>query len=141
MECVPEAELRDRSAHLQKLLVSEDIDAALVTQNADLFYFAGIVNRAYLYIPAKGEPVLFFARGAGRVRAETKLRQVVELEQLKDLPAALRKMGYALPERLGMESDVLPAALYFRYQSIFAPAQLVDASPLIRKIRMIKSHW
>ena len=36
---------------------------------------------------------------------------------------------------------MLPVALYFRYQSIFAPAQLVDASPLIRKIRMIKSNW
>lgn len=141
MEFVPELELRNRAARLQKLLVNEGLDAALVTQNADLFYFAGIVNRAYLYIPAEGEPVLFLARGAERAHAETRLRKVADLQQLKDLPAMIREMGYALPERMGMECDVLPVALYFRYEKIFSPTSLADASPLIRNVRMIKSEW
>lgn len=141
MERVPEAELQSRCKRLQQKLIAEEIDAALITQNADLFYFAGIVNRAYLYIPAAGEPILFFAQGAGRVREETNLRQVVELPQLKNLPDMLRQNGYSQPRRVGMECDVLPTALYFRYQAVFSPAALMDVSRLVRETRMIKSEW
>ena len=141
MARVPESELQGRICCLQKLLVAETIDAALITQNADLLYFTGAVNRAYFYVPATGEPVLFIARGAERLRNETAIRQVEELNHLKEMPAALKQMKYLLPERLGMESDVLPASLFFRYETIFAPAHLVDVSSLIRRVRAKKSAW
>ncbi len=141
MACVPEMEIQERIGSLQKLLVAEGVDAALITQNADLFYFTGAVNRAYFYIPAVGEPILFIARGAERLHDETTVRRVVVLNHVKEMPSALRQMNCLFPERLGVESDVVPASLFFRYESIFSPARLVDVSALIRRVRSKKSAW
>ena len=126
MKCVPESELQNRVLRLQKLLAAEAVDAALITQNADLLYFTGTVNRAYLYVPVMGEPVLFVARGAERMRSETNIRHVVDLRQLREIPAELKNMGYHLPERLGMESDVLPANPVFFAMNQFFSTSLFD---------------
>jgi Xaa-Pro dipeptidase len=40
-----------------------------------------------------------------------------------------------------MELDVLPVNLFERYRSVFPDAGYVDASPLIRRVRMIKSSY
>ena len=45
------------------------------------------------------------------------------------------------PAKIGMELDVLPANLYFMYSSLFADADIVDVSPIIRKIRAVKSAY
>lgn len=42
---------------------------------------------------------------------------------------------------MGLELDVLPASLYLKYQKMFAPAEIVDISGLIRSTRMIKSSY
>jgi Xaa-Pro aminopeptidase len=45
------------------------------------------------------------------------------------------------PRRIGLEMDILPAAFYVTYQELFPNAELVDISPLIRGVRMVKSHY
>jgi Xaa-Pro aminopeptidase len=138
---VSKSELDDRCERFQKLLRQRGIDAALIVQNADLYYFSGIVHRAYLYIPAEGPPVLLGGRGSERIAEESCLDRVASLTQLRDLPSVLQGWGYPFPTILGLESDVLPASLYARYTEIFAPAAIVDVSALIREVRMIKSAW
>lgn len=138
---VSKSELDDRCGRFQKLLRQRGIDAALIIQNADLYYFAGIVHRAYLYIPAEGSPFLLGGRGSERISEETCLERVASLTQLRDLPTVLRGWGYPFPTSLGLESDVVPASLYARYTEIFAPASIVDVSALIREVRMVKSAW
>ena len=49
---VPAAELQRRIAGLQEVLREQDLDAALLQQNADLYYYAGTVQQSYLYVPA-----------------------------------------------------------------------------------------
>jgi Xaa-Pro dipeptidase len=48
----PAAELAGRIAGLQAGLAALGLDAALVQQNADLFYYAGTIQQSYLYVPA-----------------------------------------------------------------------------------------
>lgn len=40
-----------------------------------------------------------------------------------------------------MEFDVLPVALFERYRKVWPMAEFSDATPLIRQVRMIKSHY
>ncbi|MCL6560530.1 MAG: Xaa-Pro peptidase family protein, partial [Firmicutes bacterium] len=73
-------------------------------------------------------------------RRESALENVVPLENLKDLPGKLLADGYNL-KRIGFELDVLPAGLYLYYQKLFNPAEILDASLLIRTVRAVKSPY
>ena len=54
---VPRAEIKRRLAAFQETLRAARIDAAVVVQNADLYYLAGTVQQSQLLVPADGEPV------------------------------------------------------------------------------------
>jgi len=46
-----------------------------------------------------------------------------------------------IPTNLGLELDVLPTQLYFRYQALFPQVRMVDASHGIRMTRAVKSNF
>ena len=57
-------------------------------------------------------------------------------------PASLPSYGYPEPKRIGMELDVLPVNFFERYrQGLSRTPNSCDATPLIRKVRMIKTHY
>ena len=60
---------------------------------------------------------------------------------LKKIPGILHEMGHAMPQKLGMELDVLPVNLYRQYQQIFPNAEMTDISTPIRLIRAVKSDF
>ena len=78
---VPQSELNTRLAALQQALDVEGLDAALVVQHADLFYFCGAVNRAILYVPVAGTPLLFALPGSERIREETLFPRIENLSR------------------------------------------------------------
>lgn len=141
MRYTPKTELDQRVAKLQELLKQQDIDGVIIVQNADLFYFTGTVQQSHLFIPAEGRPVLLVKKSYERAREESSLDNIVYLESLKDIFAVLQSYDYSGFKTLGFELDVLPANLYMRYQKFFKPVNIVDASPLIRTVRMVKSTY
>ena len=68
---VSAAELSARAAALQATLAARALDAALIVQNADLYYFSGTVQQSYLSVPAQGEATLFVRKLAERARLES----------------------------------------------------------------------
>ena len=141
MTVVPQSELNARLAALQQTLDGEGIDAALIMQHADLFYFSGAVNRAILYVPAAGAPLLMALPGAERIREETPFSRIEALDRQENLPAFLQEQGYEPPKLLGLECDVLPASVHSRLTGLFSGAQVADISAMIRRLRMVKSAW
>lgn len=141
MRYTPKEEIVGRISRLQGLLREHNVDGALIVQNADLFYFTGTVQRAHLFVPAEGKPVLMVRKDLDRARRESPLDHVVRLDNLRDLLPTLEAYGYGPPKRIGLELDVLPANLYFRYRELLAPARTVDVSPLIRTVRAVKSPY
>lgn len=137
----PKTELDQRVAKLQEFLKKQDIDGVIIVQNADLFYFSGTVQQSHLFIPAEGRPVLLVKKSYERAREESSLDNIVYLDSLKDIFTVLQSYGYSGFKTLGFELDVLPANLYMRYQKLFKPANIVDASPFIRTVRMVKSNY
>ncbi|GFO63801.1 Xaa-Pro peptidase family protein [Geomonas paludis] len=141
MRLTPKNELEYRYRKLQVEMAAAGMDAVLMVQNADLFYFTGTVQTGVLYIPVSGAPLYLVRRDFMRARMESGLAHVVPLPSLNQLAGLIAEHGHPLPQRLGLELDVLPVNLYQKYLSLFPNVQALDASPAIRRVRMIKSHY
>lgn len=137
----PKAELDRRIEILQHHLQQNEVDAALILQRVDLFYFAGTIQQGNLYIPARGEPLLMANKSSERARAESAINRIVNLDSPKRISEILKAEGYSRPRRIGLELDVLPTNLYFTYRKLFADAEMVDISLPIRMIRAVKSEY
>ncbi len=135
----PRDELDGRIAQFQRYLTASGLDGALILQNTDLFYLAGTAQQAHLFVPAAGPPVLMVRNSLARAQAESALDHIVALKSPRQIADILEAHGHAPPERLGMELDVIPAALYLQYARLFAGATLTDISPGLRRIRAVKS--
>ncbi|MCL4514916.1 MAG: Xaa-Pro peptidase family protein [Firmicutes bacterium] len=136
----PARELSARTRKLQELMSQNDLDGALIVQKADLFYFSGTAQNAYLFIPTQGEPFLMVKKSFKRAGEESALKNVAPLKGLEEVAGSVstqvKEKG-----RLGLEFDVLPASQYLKFKSIFPQLELVDVSKYIREIRMIKSPY
>src|SRR6266545_4254749 len=126
MRLTPKNELEFRYRKLQEYMAAEGLDAVIMLQNADLFYFTGTIQSGNLYVPAEGEPIYMVRRDFGRARMESGLNRLVPFASMKDIPAILAEHGYSLPVRIGMELDVLPVNLFERYRKVFPDGQFSD---------------
>ena len=141
MRLTPATELEYRCKKLQDYMIADGLDAVIIVQNADLFYFTGTVQSGNLYVPAQGQPIFMVRKESGRARMESGLKEVIPFSSMKDIPGILLQYRYPEPKRIGMELDVLPVNFYQRYKNVYPNAEFMDATPLIRKVRMIKSHY
>ena len=141
MRITPAGELEVRYRKLQSLMQKEGLDAVLMMQNADLFYFTGSIQQGVLYVPVQGEPVYMVRKDLGRARMECGLKEIVPFKSPKDIPAILSDFSLSSPEKAGMELDVLPVALYQRFAKVLPGADILDATPLIRTVRAVKSDY
>ena len=138
---IPESELTNRIQTLQENLAQSDMEAALIIQKADLFYFSGTIQQAYLYVPVSGDPILMVNKSQERARAESNLPVVEPLNRPKEIPDILKRRGLGLPKQLGMELDVLPTAQYFNFTSLFPGSEIADISNSVRMMRAVKSEY
>ncbi|MDA8306934.1 MAG: Xaa-Pro peptidase family protein [Deltaproteobacteria bacterium] len=142
MEKVPASEIANRLIMLQALLQQNGVDAAIIRQNADLFYFTGTVQDSHLIVPSSGEPVLLVRRNIERTEDFSPVRPVIGIKSLGELAQSVREACGGEPETLGFELDVIPVNTFSLYsKKIFPKQRIVDISGLIRRVRMIKSTW
>jgi Xaa-Pro aminopeptidase len=133
-------EIRGRITRLQEALARQGADGALLVQKADLYYFSGTDQDAHLWVPVSGEPLLLVRKSLERAVRDAQIDRIVPLESLRELAERLEAPG-GPPRRIGIELDVIPAALYLRYGRALPDAELLDASPLVRSVRMVKSAY
>ncbi|MDW7645551.1 MAG: Xaa-Pro peptidase family protein [Desulfuromonadales bacterium] len=141
MRITPATELTRRIHSLQALMQAEGLDGMLMMQNADLFYFTGSIQQGLLYVPVSGEALYLVRKDYTRARMECGLKEVHPLKSPKDLPGRLSDFGYPLPQKVGMELDVLPVVHFQRMQKILGDCAVVDGTPLIRTVRAVKSKY
>ncbi|MBC2712279.1 MAG: aminopeptidase P family protein [Desulfosarcina sp.] len=137
----PKTEIDDRIEKLQKRLIQESIDGALILQNTDLFYFSGTIQQSHLYIPAQGQPLLMVRKSLERAKKESPLSAIIPLKSPKQLIPLIRENGLKPPAVMGMELDVLPTNLYFSYKKLFPEVDIRDISIPIRIVRSVKSDY
>lgn len=133
----PKEEISARLAGLRGKLVQAGLDAAVVVQNADLYYFAGSVQQGILVVPAEGEPVYFVRKVYERAVAESPVEIIRPISSPKEVPAWFEKKGVSF-RSLGFEMDVMPVHTFNRYAGLFPGARAEDVSPAIRELRAVK---
>lgn len=141
MRITPASELKIRVAKLQDEMVIHNLEAALMVQNADLFYFTGAIQQGALYVPAEGEALYLVRKDYARGRMESGLKEVIPFKSPRDIPGILAEFGYAMPGTVGMELDVVPVAVMQRFQAGLGGCAVSDVTPLIRNVRAVKSSY
>ncbi|GAA3410924.1 Xaa-Pro peptidase family protein [Paenibacillus hodogayensis] len=138
-------ERAERRRRLQSKMKETGIDAFLITQNVDLYYFVGSVQTGYLVVPSAGEATYFVRRSVVRAKEEAD----VAVEELSSMRGFGTRLAQSYPELFGKpegektivaaEYDVLPVQQFQRLEGALPGARWVDGSMLIRELRMIKS--
>jgi Xaa-Pro dipeptidase len=142
MEQVPVSELNSRMAHLQRQLVRQGLDLAMIAQAADLFYYTGTLVDGYLAVPPRGAPKLLVRRPQERLAEQRPAWPVRYFINFKELRLLLAKEDLWPQALVGLELDVMPTALYLRLcHQVFKEHKIVDLSPFIRRQRMVKSSY
>jgi Xaa-Pro aminopeptidase len=135
----PGEECLQRVSNLKDLMAREGIAFCLIMQNADLFYFAGSVQKGVLVVPLEGAPLFFVQRSVDRAQAESPFR-VIGIGSDKEIGRQLKDEG-AFKGKGGMELDVVPAALYERFKGITGCDDFADISGIVKALRMVKSPF
>ena len=68
MRLTPATELEHRCKRLQDLMAEQGLDAVIIVQNADLFYFTGTTQSGCLYVPVQGQPIYMARKEFSRAR-------------------------------------------------------------------------
>ncbi|MBW1797990.1 MAG: aminopeptidase P family protein [Deltaproteobacteria bacterium] len=134
-------EIDERLKRFQERLAANGVDGAILLQKTDLYYLSGTDQDAHLWAPAHDTPLLMVRKSLERAKEDSTIEEIVPLPGFSQVPELIREHTKKLPKRLGLELDILPSRLYISYQKLFPDAEMVDISPLIRGIRMVKSDY
>ena len=136
---IPKEEIEHRIARVRAGMRENGIEALLIFQKMDFYYLSGTTQDGLLFLPLEGRPLLMIKRELERAKIETPLEDVTAFKSNRKLPSLIQDRAGELPKTLGLELDVLPVRDYFRYQELFQGTKLMDASPILRDVRKIKS--
>ncbi|GHU88547.1 peptidase M24 [Bacteroidia bacterium] len=132
----PANDLKLRWGRLQELLSEEGTDACLISSSVNIYYLTGMVFNGFVYLPVNGNPVYF-------VRRPEDLRHPCALfiRKAEDIPSLLLKNNLGIPGSVLLEADQMTYSEHLRLQALFPVAKIGNATPLLRKQRMIKTPW
>ncbi len=123
-------ELTRRLTRLRSLMADAAIDAILVTDHADQYYLTGRVFEGFVFVDAA--EIRFFIRRPVELSGEN----VVYIRKPEDIPAHIDRM----PATIGLEMDLISYSQVTRLAKAFAPATPVNANPVIRDARSVKTE-
>ena len=132
----PADDLRTRWTRLQEFLIKDGADACLIASTVNIYYLTGVVFNGFVYMPSSGDPIYFHRRPEGLQHP-----CAVSIRKAEDIPELLLKNKLEMPKRILLEADQMTYSEYIRLQTVFPDSETGNATPLLRKQRMIKTPW
>lgn len=132
----PKEDLQIRWNRVQTLMKETGAEACLIAHPVNLYYLSGKIVNGYIYLPVEGEPVEFIQRPAGQEG-----ERIVSIRKPEEIPVLLLQRGCKLPSSICLEADQITYNEYLRLEKIFQPSPSGNATPILRKSRMIKTPW
>ena len=152
------AEFEGRCARAQTLMTEQGLDAFFVTIKANVRYFTGFDSQFwesptrpwFLVVPREGLPVAIVPEIGEAGMAATWISDIRSwpaprpaddgISLLTACLSACRRRFGRIGAELGAENALrMPTADLLRLRDSLSPAEVVDASPLLRQLRMVKS--
>ncbi|MCI9607589.1 MAG: aminopeptidase P family protein [Muribaculaceae bacterium] len=130
---LPHDEFTLRLDNIRKALKSNNIDAAVISDNANIYYLTGRVFAGYIYIPAAG-PEIFFVRRPVGLEGDG----VVYIRKPEQMAESI---GLNAPETLALELDITSWTDIQRLSAVFPESKIANASPVMRAVRSVKSPY
>jgi Xaa-Pro aminopeptidase len=137
----PLREIENRLTKIEAGVEKQGIEGLLVVEKMNLYYLSGMTQDGLLFIPLEGRPLLMIKRELERAIVESPLKQIVALKSIRELPTLIQNHYGKRLNSLGLELDVLPVKDYFKFQELFPNTRFIDASPILRETRKIKSPF
>lgn len=128
-----EQEIAGRISRIARELSSQGIDAMLLSSFVNLYYTSGRVFCGYAYVTASGDATYFIKRPIGLENGN--VQYIRKPEQIADAIAVHKPASVAL--ELGSASYNTVS----RLQNVFGDAKIADATPIINKLRSVKSEF
>lgn len=128
-------EHQTRISRYQQGLAERGLAGGLLLNAVDVFYLSGTGQNGALWVPAAGEPVLLVRKSFARARSETGIADVRPFPSSKELAAALGAAG-----KVGVAFEAVPQGTLDFWRKCLPGAELVDAGPILRDLRQVKSE-
>lgn len=139
MELIPSALRHEAALHISRIQenMPDGCDALLIGSNANIYYASLRYFRGYVYVPRNGNALYMVIRPNSFDTAD----DVMHIRKPEDIPALLDGMGIPVPRTLALEEDVLTFSDITRLTKAFNPERRINASPVLRAARMVKTPW
>lgn len=134
---LPADEQKKRLSRIYALMDQAGIDAAVIRDNANIYYLTGRIFRGYIFLQRNCEPICFVRRPSVLVG-----NAVHNIRKPENMPAILAEAGIEVSPATAFELDSLPYGEAMRLASIFgAEKPAANISPVMRKARAVKTPF
>jgi len=136
---VPLTELKNRMECFQKLmdLSNPGWEIAVIFSKINLYYFTGTMQDGMLIVPKNGEATFWVRRSYERALDESLFPNIELMNSFRDAAKSISE----LPDTVYLETEVVPLALYQRFQKYFPFKNVKSVDPQISAVRAIKSEY
>ncbi len=130
------ADIAIRCRKVQSAMAEEGLDAVLVHSNLNNLYLSGRIFAGCTFVPAQGAPLYFVRRPSG-----VEGSNVYTIRKPEEVPEILAGLGWAPPQRVGLEAAELSHLNWLRLEALWPTARAVSASALLAAARAVKTHY
>jgi Xaa-Pro aminopeptidase len=136
---VPLTELKNRMYNFRKQMdiSNPEWEIAVIFSKINLYYFTGTMQDGMLIIPRHGEATLWARRSYERALDESLFPSIEPMNSFRDAAKSIN----VLPDTVYLETEVVPLALYQRFQKYFPFNNFKPVDPQICAVRAIKSEY
>lgn len=138
-EKVPFAELKNRMSCFRKQMdiSNPDWEMTVIFSKINLYYFTGTMQDGILIIPKNEEATFWVRRSYERTLDESLFLSIEPMSSFRDAAKNVSR----LPDTVYLETEVVPLALYQRFQKYFPFKNVKSADSQICAVRAVKSEY
>jgi Xaa-Pro aminopeptidase len=110
---------------------------AAIFSKINLYYFTGTMPEGMLLIPRDGEATFWVRRSYERALEESLFPNIKQMDGFRDVAGTVK----SLPDTIYLETEIIPLAMYQRFQKYFPFAQFKPLDFQVAMTRAIKSPY
>jgi Xaa-Pro dipeptidase len=135
----PTNELQNRMKQF-KIIMEKNYpkwEMAVIFSKINQYYFTGTMQDGMLIIPRSDDPTFWVRRSYERALNESLFKNIKPMNSYRNAAGSIDK----IPETIYLETEVVPIALYNRFQKYFPFKNVKSLDKVIATVRSVKSEY